>query len=391
MKKSILQFSVIAAIAATMTLTTSCSSDDGIAAYVPEPVQFNVGLGNLSVSRGTTRAQASNTKTDWNSSIDGKFAVNDKIFIYTTDADGKWYKKQYNVTAAAASAGAANTITPTDDTPTGKFYWKSSTERKQYEIYSFGKNVTETATAAGSGDASQSLTIFSEYTVTGDQTDAATKEEFLYGYGTVYHSTDAKTLKLAHQLARIDIVITTPKNTVAVDKNDDGDTLDDGEAAQTAADMTVTIGTASTKRSGTFTKPSFTPITASADESTVLGGGTPADQIEEGVGTWAPTVTATGAYTPRVLQAQTYDDGTKKCTTKYSAVVMPDAFPSGQAMFTIGYDGATYAYKPASNETIAAGYHYTYTVTIQEEVLNVTNVTISNWTTSSQNATAVLQ
>ena len=374
-----------------MTLFTSCSKEESVGeTFVPTPVQFNIGVGDLSVSRAATRTQASDTETDWNESIDGKFDTNDKIFIYTADADGKYYKKQYNVDTPAASAAGNNAVSPSDNTATGKFYWRSSTERKQYEIYSYGKNATETPTTAGSGDASMNLTI-PEYTVTNDQTNVATPEEFLYGYGTIYYSTAAKTLKLAHQLARIDIVITTPKNTVAVDKNGDSDTTDDGEAAQTANDMSVTIGTATTPRSGNFSKPSFTPTTAEADAATVAASNTPADQIEEGIGSWTTTATAQGAYTPRVLQKQTYNSTPGNFTTKYSAVVMPWNFPQDVAMFTIVYDGATYAYKPASAEEIAAGYHYTYTVTIQENVLNVTNVTILNWTTSDKNATAVLQ
>ena len=85
MKKSILQFSVIAAIAATMTLTTSCSSDDD--AFVPTPIQLGVDLGKMTVTRGLTRAQSIATATA-GTTIDGEWKADHRLGIWTTDADG---------------------------------------------------------------------------------------------------------------------------------------------------------------------------------------------------------------------------------------------------------------------------------------------------------------
>ena len=382
--KKYLNYSFLAAIAATMTLFTSCSKDDGVEAYVPEPVQFSVGVGNLSVSGGT-RTQASDTETAWTSSIDGKFAVNDIVHIWTTDADGHYYRKAYKVSAAAANAADPNTLTANDAGATGSFYWGNKTEYKPYEIYSFGKaavgDSTNTTAAQTPDDVRKSY--FCE--VPADQTAVANAIEFMFGYGTLYYGTSAKALKVSHQLARIDVKLVTKKNNVAVDKNTSGTSIT-SMPALTSETFSLTIGWNTMHRKGLFSAPNYTAISTGA-----------ADDIKgetANTGTWAAAATPVqGTITPRVLKAQCYNETNENFETTYSAVVIPQSFQN-KDMFTVEYDGATYIYHtPDSEFNIEAGKHYIYTVTIEDSSISVT-VAIQNWTqvdNSGSPVEAVLQ
>jgi|GEM_PF-5949579 len=418
--KKYLNLSFFAAIAAMMTFT-ACTSEDAIEekTYVPEPVRFSVGMDNMTVSR-TTRAQASNTAvpgtgaSNW--SIDNLWNTDDIIALYMRDADGKWYSKSYK-TAKSTLVTDEVALTKNVSDVTGDFYWKNTTELKIFEAYSFGTTdlISNTASNAGIDDATNTTnlginasSVFNPIEVPTDQSvDAdANKKEFLYTYGAIkYNTTGAndKTIKLNHQLARIDIVLIAPKSNF---------TSTSGK--QTSADKKVTIGRSSTdplKKSevsikGNFAKPAgFTDgtnivYTPSAEDLNITAAA---------IGSWSPLTGSgnEGVITPRVLEAEreitssssdvaTYGSGNVgKFVTKYSAVVIPQDF-DGKKMFFIEYDGAEYAYDGSTaNDNLSggAGKKYTYTISISEQNL-VVKATIADWTTdasTTKNGTAALQ
>lgn len=395
MKKSILKFSVLAAIAATMTLFTSCSSDESVAdVYVPEPVNFSIGMSDMSVKAGT-RTQDAGTATKWTTSINGKLSVNDIVFIWMKDADGKFYRKSYKVSTAAGGAAGANTLTENVSGATGKFYWANKTEYKQYEVYSFGNITVGDSTNTAAGDAPAKLPQSYFCTVPADQTVVADSIEFLYGYGTLFYaSSGSKALKVSHQLARIDVTLVTDKNKATVTKDQNGDALDidpGGGAAHitsfaptTTEDFELKIGWAEMARKSLF-KPQNPLYTIEESGST--------DHIygeTSNVGSWTEQGTGQvrGIITPRVLVEQRYNTSDEKFETQYSAVVMPQAF-TGKDLFTIKYDGATYKYKSDADPfTIEPGKHYKYKVTLQGTNISVT-VAIQNWDVTDLTASPV--
>lgn len=401
MKKSILQFSVIAAIAASMTLTTSCSSDDGPAAYVPEPVQFSVGMSDMSV-KASTRTQSSGTATGWTASIDGKLAEGDLVFICMKDADGNFYRKAYKVSTggAASNAGDPNTLTENTSGAIGKFYWNNKTEYKQYQVFSFGNSTITGYANTSAGDLSDLPSDYT-YTVPDDQTDINNKTEFLFGYGTLYYaSSGTKALKASHQLARIDVTLETEKNKVTVTEDQNGDPLNldpnntPGDTSNditsfnptTAEDFELKIGWAQMMLKGVFTPKTYSiENTGTADH---IHSGSFADTE---TGSWAAPGTGDvkGQITPRVLEKQRYNTSTEKFETQYSAVVMPQDF-TGKDLFTIKYDGAEYKYTIPDTPTftIEPGKHYKFKVTLQNTKITVT-VAIQNWVPVDNTGTPV--
>lgn len=398
--KKYLNLTFLAAIAAMMAFT-ACTNEDAIEEkpYVPEPVRFSVGMDNMTVSR-TTRTQASNTAvpgtgaSNW--SIDNLWNTDDIIALYMHDADGNWYSKSYK-TAKSSSAADEVTLTKNVSDVTGDFYWKNTTELKIFEAYSFG---TTTSIANGSAitDAVNTTnggldesTLFNAIEVPADQSvDAdANKKEFLYTYGAIKYNTSTtpgandKTIKLNHQLARIDIVLIAPKSYYT-----------SNAAKKASADKTITIGKDGTTPSkialkGAFTKPTGLATWLSTPPSAE-------DLTKTDKGSWTPSNASAdqGVITPRVLEAEkeltssdeaTYGSGTAgKFATKYSAVVIPQDF-NGVKMFAITYDGAEYAYTgTTANDDLrgGAGKKYTYTVSIEEKKL-IVKATIADWDTGT--------
>lgn len=392
MKKSILQFSVIAAIAASMTLTTSCSSDESVAeAYVPEAVKFGIDLGDMTVARANTRAQEADDATDWTASIDGRLAVGDLVFICMKDADNKFYRKAYKVSSAASSDFGPNTLTENTSGAIGKFYWHEKNEYKQYQVFSFGNSTITDYENTSAGDLSALPSTYT-YTVPSDQTDENKKTEFLFGYGTLYNdaSSNTKALEASHQLARIDVTLVTEKNKVLVTEDQNGSTLnlDNGTPADpgddisqfaptTSEEFSLTIGWNEMMRKGVFTPNTYSiENTGTADH---IHSGSSADTE---TGSWAAPGTGEekGQITPRVLEKQRYNTSTGKFETQYSAVVMPQEF-TGKDLFTIKYDGATYKYTVPNTPVfkIEPGKHYKYKVTLQGTNISV-SVAIQEWT-----------
>ena len=365
MKKSILQFSVIAAIAATMTLSTSCSSDDGPAAYVPEPLNFNVGVGGIKASTRTGSAAAANPWT----TVDERFASGDVVAIYTTDADNKWYTKSYATSAASTADNAATALTM-GTAAADNFYWAGTTDKKAFHAWSFGNNTAIANTSAGNGSSSDDLS-FTKFTVTADQ-QAGSNTEFLYSFGYIPYSTAAKTIVLNHQLARIDLELVTAKQETELDVSK---TVKIGEAA---ANKGVTIA-------GTFSKGNYSSLVTAGTED--LGNGHN--------GSWTLSTESEDidkVITPRVTVVETSDGASPaKYTTKYSAVVLPQSF-DGKSMFVITYDGATYIYTGVADDNIELGKKYTYKIEITASALNVNQVSIALWdATDRGSVTADLQ
>lgn len=421
--KKYLNLSFFAAIAAMMAFT-ACTNEDALEGknYVPEPVRFSVGMDNMTVSR-TTRAQQSDTAipgtgagaSNW--SIDNLWNTNDIIALYMHDADGKWYSKSFK-TAKSSLATDEVALTKNVSDVTGDFYWKNTTELKIFEAYSFGTttSISNTASNAGIDDATNTTnlgidasTVFSAIEVPTDQSvDAdANKKEFLYTYGAIKYNTSTtpgandKTIKLNHQLARIDIVLIAPKSYFTSDAT-----------KKTSADKKVTIGRSSTdplKKSEVSIKGNFVKPTGFTDGTNIVYAPTAEDLniTAAAIGSWTALTGSgnEGVITPRVLETEkelvaadeaTYGVGTAgKFATKYSAVVIPQDF-NGKKMFFIEYDGAEYAYDGSTaNDDLSggAGKKYTYTISISEQNL-VVKATIADWTTdagTTKSGTAALQ
>lgn len=408
MKKNF-NLSFLAAIAAMMTFC-ACANDDSLGNDDPannlQALNFNINLGNMHVTRaGTPEAVQAMT------SIDGILKQDVKIGIYTTDADGKEYQKVYKVT----SDGTANTATgiEVNNTSTfGKFYWGNTTECKIIEAFSFGEtagttitpNVAETALAAGQ-TAGTGLANFAKFTVDVDQSASATpaNKELLYWYGRAaysdYGSGTAINIPLNHQLAKINIVVTTPKQASELTKTM---TLHIGKEVSTAFtqaeidEATATHASGKTTSdpwdrgvvvAGTFQKPSgFDGTYKAATTSDVTSAGK--------FGTW--TLSSDGAdinksIRPRVTVVETGDGGSPQTyVTTYSAVVIPQSFQNAY-MFVINYDGAEYVYIGQSADNVTAGNEYTYTITVGPKELNVNQAQITAWSPVNRSATAVLQ
>lgn len=351
MKKSILQFSVIAAIAASMTLTTSCSSDDSAEAYVPEPVSFNIGLNTMKASTRTLAA-ASNWLT-----VNDEWGDGMLVGIKTKDADNVEKTKTYvtsnssTYTAQLNGSGLTNT-----------FYWQNKTEDKSVTAWSFGNKKEAVATDP----------VDHDFTINTDQstkhvesTDDLVDHELLYAYQQSVKYTDGtKSLTLYHQLAKIIVKFVTEKE----------DGITECHFGYNN-DLPLT---------GTFSAPSLGSDHTSAgtlySNWTFKGDGTK------------------GVVTPRYHGKDSNDDPGTSSQYQYrqtfSGVLIPGNY-SDINLFYLTYDGTAYAYKEttdATKVTFKAGYVYTFIVKVGSEKLSIASATIYSWDTgSSPTVDAVLQ
>lgn len=414
--KKYLNLTALAAIAAALTFT-ACSSNEELAnepPFEPTPVSFNAGFKSMAVTR--TQVSATAQPTTGNFSIDDKWNTGNVLALYMHDADSKWYLKSYT-TGSSASENAAATLTAAGTDATKDFYWKNTSEVKIFEAYSFGTNdpiANGTAVTDADNTTAGGVTI-AKFSVNSDQSES--NKEFLYNYGAIKYDANSNTkeIKLNHQLARIDIVLITPKSY----------TLGDA-AARASVDKQITIGNADSKiaLAGTFAKPTaFTTYLGSSP--------TVEDLTKTDKGTWTPSVDNgdQGYITPRVLVAEaaisdnTYGaENNGKYVTTYSAVVVPQDF-FNKKMFVITYDGATYAYTgvaavttpdgtdnskvgtvtdakdnlgyieatDGTSSTNGAGKKYTYKIVIGPTALSVTS-SINDWDDEDQgSASATLE
>lgn len=403
--KQYLNLMTMSALSAMLMLTIACTNDDSSAEkpYVPEPVNFNIGLSGIEV---TTRAQASGTQTELVKSVDNTFETNDLVAIYTTDGDGKKYTKVYKTGTWSTNKAP---LTQNVAGATGVFYWKNTTEKKIYEAYSFGRDATDVPIANSQTDAlefafSTGATSPEPFEVTTNQTEKGTFKDFLYNFGTVVYPDGTtnladKEIQLNHQLAKIDVRVVTQKHVTTISAE-----------AGNVAEKVLTIGKDAEAGgiciAGTFAKPvnftgsvtpSVTAYTATINDDLTHGSGT---WDANNFGTWT-TVPGTSdanvkAITPRVISVEAaVSPATDPITytTTYSAVIIPQTIAAGKTMFTVEYDGATYVYKPAANVEILTGKRYQYVITISASDLKVTNVAINNWVDSGgeTDASAVLQ
>lgn len=351
MKKSILQFSVIAAIAASMTLTTSCSSDDSAEAYVPEPVSFNIGLNTMKAS---TRTLAS---SDW-FTVDDKWDNGMLVGIKTKDADNTEKTKTYVTSSASTNTAQLNGSDLTNNT----FFWKNKTETKTVTAWSFG-NKKEAVTT---DPVNQLFTINTDQSTKHvGSSDNPVDHELLYAYQqSVQYTDNSKSLTLYHQLAKIVVKFVTEKEdkiTECTFGHDD--------------DLPLT---------GTFSAP-----TKAADHTTT--GTAYSDWTFDGSGT-------KGVVTPRYEGKDSNDDAGTTSQYPYkqtfSGILIPGIY-SDINLFYLTYDGTQYAYKEtttAANVTFNAGYVYTFIVKVGSEKLSIASATISPWTLENKPAVdAVLQ
>lgn len=364
--KQYLNLSAFAAIAAMLMLTISCSNDEVLSEKLsnPEPVNFSVGVGGNS-NMSVTRAQAASAST-YRTTINERFASGDAIGIYTTDADGKYYTKVFTTSASSESDNAATNLNTASLSPIQKFYWSTTSDKKKFHAWSQGNSTNLLgATAAGSGTTTAKPT-FEKFTIDVDQSAVITNKEFLYSYGCIAYSTEAKCIVLNHQLMRIDLELVTEK-----------------AAASMLADKTVTIGEATSGKGTTIAGTFNVPDNSLSSED--LGSGHN--------GTWTLSVESSDvdkAVIPYVLTAETQvpdNDAVEadrgKYRTKYSVILHPQSF-NEKSMFVITYDGATYKYTGVSTDDLSGGVgkKYTYKIVITPAGLNVNQASISSWNTT---------
>lgn len=362
--KRYLNLTFFAAIVAMMGLT-SCSSEENIAqSDLPEPINFSVGLGKMNVTRAVAGSQDA-TQAVTLTTVDEAWSATggETIGIYTQDADGLVYLKSYTVSGTGGTA--TENISPTSTASTGKFYWGATTDCHRFVAYSYGDGTTITPTQ-------QAIPATFSFSVNADQstnvTGVGVNKEFLFTQGSLNHGTNgtaAKTITLGHQLCLLEITVNTAK---------------DPDPSTAANKLGLTIGESSIATSGTFNVPTYTAPSPKADELAAV------------FGTWTPG-TQNGSVIPRVKSIKSGTDG--NYSVVYSAVVIPQDF-TGKTMFVISFDGATYKYTGAAQDDLSnangVGKKVTYTVTLENSEINVTQASIQAWGSGgSKTATANLE
>ena len=371
MKKSILQFSVIAAIAASMTLTTSCSSDDSAEVYVPEPVVFNAGMSGIA----TTRAAV---WEDDHSTISDQWSEGVKVNIYTKEADNSTFANKTYVSDAtntqASIAGGNKYYTKlvgdgVDSDPSAAFYWASATDSKEIRAWTFGNTVAPGDIATHDGSAWNLNTL--EFTLDGaNSATAQTNKELLYVWGDYAKATSgssAGSLIFKHQLAKVTIRIYAQKTKVTKC------TLGSSQSKTEANSIPIT---------GVFTQPQTSNSRNKGDDG-IWDTETSFPEYDTG--------TKYGYITPQTVESNqspslntTSDLTSTADNTKYSkrsiyeAVILPGDYQNKE-LFEITYDGARYVYKPTSTHSIEKGKHYTYKVIVKDAALDV-YAAIAPWT-----------
>ena len=359
MKKSILQFSVIAAIAASMTLTTSCSSDDSAEVYVPEPVVFNAGMSGLDINRAATRAVSWTTVGDqWTTGI--------KVKLYTTEANGTTYA---NKTYVSDATNTATTISATSmkytklkaagTTATDCFYWATASETKKIRAWTYGTS-EEPATDIATGGSLNTM----DFELAGTDGSAQTNKELLYCYQEYTngdYSHPEKSLVFKHQLSKVTVKV----------------------YAQQAKVEKCTFGSSTTATNTIPVKNTFTQPVDDDDLNHTLG----TDGKWDDFGAYVAA--KYGYVTPQTEESAgnntsdfTGDDAALNSKYvkryQYQAVLLPGNY-NGKHLIEIKYDGATYSYIPQADHVLEKGKHYTYTVIVKDAELEV-KAAIKPWT-----------
>lgn len=386
MKKSILQFSVIAAIAASMTLTTSCSSDDSVETFVPTPVQFTVGLNGRTVAKTRTYDWKTGGTVWDNSSIGNTWVYKttpadaadaDKVMLFSVkDKDG--------VTATAIEgyeyyvSDASNGLTATDVANNAQFYWMKSGEKKKVIAWSYGTKTTLNKSDFDLDASSHDLS----YTVDNDQSSTTWNKELLWGYGIV-EADGNKNIPMYHQLARIDIQIT------AKDASNKASSVFIGRNSATTT--SITTGEEFLALKGNFSpvldhKNNIYNVTTNFTNTPFTPGAWPESAPSQFYGNWSAETAATKQFiTPHaVAYTDPVSAGTKgDHISQYSAVVIPQTHAADKfILFEITVDGVRYIYIPDTAVNWEPGKQYGYDITISPSGINVT-ATIQNWTHTS--------
>lgn len=361
MKKSILQFSVIAAIAATMTLSTSCSSDDDV--YVPEPVVFNAGMSGLDINRATTRA------VSWTTVADG-WASGIKVKLYTTEANGTTYaNKTYvsnsinNSTIISGTSMYYTELKAYGTNPDDCFYWASTSDTKNIRAWTYGTSDVPSTDIATSGGTLNTL----EFELSGTGGSAQTNKELLYCYQQYsYGDKDeaTKSLVFRHQLSKVTVKV----------------------YAQQSKVTSCTFGSNTTPATTTIpVKNTFTqPVDDTGSNNTLGTNGTWTafgDYDAAKYGYITPQTEVTAGTNSSDLSTSDLNS-TYTVLYQYQGVLLPGDY-NGKNLIEIVYDGAKYSYIPESSHVLAIGKHYTYKVIVKDAALEVT-AAIQPWTGESK-------
>ena len=371
--KKYLNLSAFAAIAVALTVNTSCSNDEVIEekdAYIPEPVEFNVGVGKLE----TTRSVAT-IGNDWDAST--SLAI--KVKVYAKDADDNMKNKIYVTSGSSAETTINETsmkyISMVGDgvasDPTACFYWKSTSDAKRIRAWTYG-----TSTAPETDLATESTLNTLAFGLDGTGGTAQAGKELLYVYQKYTKSTDVgdatKSLVFKHQLAKVTVNVYSQKNDAICTIGEDVD----GHGIPVA---------------NTFTQPANDTDDGGAESTNTYGtNGSWADfTLNTTVGYITPRHTTTnGTHTGDLSVATDNTKYTKK--NVYEAVLLPGDY-NGKYLFVINYDGAKYAYIPDASHVLAIGNHYTYNIIVRDVALEV-NAAIQPWNTNNQgDKNAILQ
>ena len=359
MKKN-LNLSALAAIAVVLTVNTSCSNDEVIEeknAYIPEPVEFKVGVGKLETTRSVTTIN-----NDWDAST--SLAI--KVKVYAKDADDNMKNKIYVTSGSSAETTINETsmkyISMVGDgvasDPTACFYWKSTSDAKRIRAWTYGTSTAPETDLATSGTLN---TLAFGLDGTGGTAQAG--KELLYVYQKYTKSTDegvaTKSLVFKHQLTKVTVNVYSQKNDAICTIGEDVD----GHKIPVA---------------NTFTQPANDTDDGGSASSYGTNGSWSAFSESTTVGYITPRHTTTnGTHTGDLSVATDNTKYTKK--NVYEAVLLPGDYNS-KYLFVINYDGAKYAYIPDASHVLGLGNHYTYNIIVRDAALEVT-AAIQPWNT----------
>lgn len=390
--KKYLNLTAIAALLAALTLNTACNKEDAtedIGQPIHEPLILGIGIEKAVVTRAYTDLPDSTLKNTWQNGI--------LVKVNTTEADGTTNATKAYVTyntgtvdETAVGVGDVNTNGDAAETTVSKttigaesggvsdaskwFFWNNTTEKKTIKAWTFGRlaaNSEASGTAAALNNAVDFKADGGTYTLPTDQTAVATGQiaDFLYAHQDITYGQNSTSIdsthyiRFKHQLALVDLIITTKKGATYVRAC----TFGDGNTSLLGVPV-----------SATFAIPAKNPNPYTGTE-------TDADKEANNYGTF--TTPTYGTVTPRDLGSS--DDAVTK--KKYSAVLIPGDYYNDTKMFKITYDGTSYVYKGKPTDILKAGYHYTYNIEITDVGLTVT-ATIKPWVdTVGRNGSAVLE
>lgn len=315
----------------------SCSSDDaqvGNNNDTPAEIRINTSIGQLSVTRATETTYDSSSGGIQETALDGDLITNSTPPAVYICKDGKTAKTNdyfyKNIDATAIGAGGALTTGST------VFYFPQDKTAVDVYVYAPHQNdVTELSSASSGGI---------QFSIQTDQSTKANylKSDFVFGKADVAYSSSNATASVTMQHALSKIIFKIKRKDNTTDISD----LTQAEISNISPDVTISMDAISTSLPASVGTASGTPTTVYLAKST--GDTRPTDYSTEDVCCIVP---------PQTLNSDV----------------------------TLTFSGQTYTTSSKVTTTLDAGNSYTYNITLDQSNLEITSVTITSWTNTSNN------